>query len=160
MISRLKYVDHRVNGPYDVRYMQLKVQKLHPEARLPSYSHLGDAGMDLYAIERTILKPGERTAVRTGISMEIPTGHVGLIWDKNGLAIREGLKTLGGVIDASYRGEIHVGITNIGSREYVFEPGHKVAQLLFQKIEHLDIIESTELSVTSRGQGGFGSTGK
>lgn len=102
----------------------------------------------------------ERFAVRTGISLEIPEGYVGLIWDKSGIAIKEGIKTLGGVIDAGYRGEILIGVINLGNKDYVFDVGHKVAQILIQKIENFEIIESQELSDTSRGQSGFGSTGK
>lgn len=124
------------------------------------YAHPGDAGMDLFALERTTLKPGGRTMVRTGISVEIPEGFVGLVWDKSGIAIREGMKTLGGVIDAGYRGEVMVGIINLSDREYVFESGHKVAQLIIQRAESCEIEESHELTDTSRGQGGFGSTGK
>lgn len=140
--------------------MKVKVKKVDPKAILPSYAHPGDAGMDIFALEQTILKPGEQKAVRTGISMEIPDGCVGLVWDKSGLAIREGLKTLGGVVDAGYRGEIMIGMINLSKKDYVLEAGHKVAQMLIQKIERPTVEEAAELSDTSRGQGGFGSTGK
>ena len=92
--------------------------------------------------------------------MEIPNGHVGLFWDKSGLAIKEGIKLLGGVIDAGYRGEILIGVINLGKSEYVFETGHKVAQLLIQNVESPDITEVAELGASARGQKGFGSTGK
>ncbi len=121
---------------------------------------MGDAGIDLYALNTVTLKPLERTTIATGICLEIPLGYVGLIWDKSGIAIKEGIKTLGGVIDAGYRGEILIGVINLSNQEYTFEPGHKVAQILIQKIENFEIIESQELSDTSRGQSGFGSTGK
>jgi dUTP pyrophosphatase len=140
--------------------MKLLIKRVHPDAKIPSYAHPGDAGMDLFALERTALKPGERLAVRTGVSMEIPEGHVGLIWDKSGIAIKNGLKTLGGVVDAGYRGEVLIGMINLSQTEYIFEAGHKVAQVLIQKIERPDVEEASELSDTSRGHGAFGSTGK
>ncbi len=140
--------------------MKLKVLKLDQRAKLPVYAHTGDAGMDFFALEKTIIKPGEHVAIKTGISMEIPNGHVGLFWDKSGLAIKEGIKLLGGVIDAGYRGEILIGVINLGKSEYVFETGHKVAQLLIQNVESPDITEVAELGASARGQKGFGSTGK
>lgn len=140
--------------------MQLKVKKVHPEAKLPSYGHPNDAGMDLYAVEDTILEPGKPTRVKTGISVEIPVGYVGLCWDKSGLATNHALKTIAGVIDSSYRGEIMVGIINLGSESYTFKKGEKVTQMLIQKVENVEIVEVEELSATARGEGGFGSTGK
>ncbi|MEK7646243.1 MAG: dUTP diphosphatase [Patescibacteria group bacterium] len=140
--------------------MILRIKKLDPAAKLPSRAHEYDAGLDLYALEKTILKSGERKAVRTGIALEIPEGYVGLIWDKSGIAIKEGIKTLGGVVDAGYRGEVLVGTINLSAEEYVFEAGHKVAQILIQKVEQMEIEEVSELTDTTRGQGGFGSTGK
>jgi dUTP pyrophosphatase len=140
--------------------MRFKFKKLDPAAIPPAYAHPGDAGMDFFALERTVLNQGERKGIRTGVSIEIPKGCVGLFWDKSGIGIREGLKTLGGVIDAGYRGEVMIGMINLSDKEYVFEAGHKVAQLLIQKVEHCDIEETKDLSQTKRGKGGFGSTGK
>lgn len=127
---------------------------------MPIYVHSGDAGFDLFAIEDTKIKPGERAQVRIGIAMEIPDGYSGLIWDKSGLSHKHGLKVMGGVIDAGYRGEIMAGMINLGQEEYVVEKGHKAAQILIQKVERAEIIEVEELSDTSRGIGAFGSTGK
>ena len=140
--------------------MNIRIKKLDPRATTPAYVHPGDAGMDLFALEDTVLAPGELKAVKTGISMEIPDGHVGLIWDKSGIAIKEGLKVMGGVVDSGYRGEIMVGMVNLSKKEYRFEAGHKVAQMLIQKVEHPEIVEASELTETKRGAGGFGSTGK
>ncbi len=140
--------------------MELKIKKLVPNAVLPNYAHKGDAGMDFFALETTIIKKAERLQVRTGIIMAIPEGYVGLIWDKSGLSHKYGLKTLGGVIDAGYRGEIMIGMINLGDLEYTIEAGHKVAQMLIQKVESPEIIEVEELDDTSRGIGAFGSTGK
>ena len=146
-------------GCYYIR-MVIKFQKLDPNATLPSYAHPGDAGMDVFALERTVFAPGERKGVRTGFAMEIPDGHVALVWDKGGVGIKGGMKTLGGVIDAGYRGEVMIGMVNLSGAEYAFEAGHKVAQILIQRVERLEIEEAEKLSDTSRGAGGFGSTGK
>jgi dUTP pyrophosphatase len=140
--------------------MKIKIKKVHPDAKLPAYAHPGDAGMDFFALEKTVLKPGQRTTVRTGISMEIPHGYTGLFWDKSSIAIKQGLKVIGGVIDAGYRGEVLIGMINLGLEDYVFEAGHKVSQMLIQKVESPDIVETEELSDASRGVNGFGSTGK
>lgn len=139
--------------------LTLKIKRI-KEVNLPKYEHYGDAGLDLFAAEKTILKPGEKTAVSTGIQMEIPDGYVGLIWDKSGLAIKQGLKTLGGVVDSGYRGEVLVGIINLGSAEYTIEKNHKVAQMLIQKKEAVTIEEVNELSDSERGERGIGSSGK
>lgn len=140
--------------------MELKVKKLHPEAKLPSYAHASDAGMDLYTIEPVTIAPGERVQLKTGIAMAIPEGYVGLIWDKSGLSHKSGLKTLGGVIDAGYRGEVMVGCINTSTSSYTFAVGDKVAQMLIQKIEQPVITEVPDLDTTQRGSGAFGSTGK
>ena len=140
--------------------MIFKVKKLHPEAKLPSYAHPGDAGMDLFALETVTAEPGKITRVRTGIATEFSDGYVALFWDKGGLSINHGLKLLGGVLDAGYRGELVVGLINLLDTPHVIEKHHKVAQLLLQAVERPAITEATELSDTSRGAGGFGSTGK
>ena len=140
--------------------MKIKIKKLDSGATLPSYAHPGDAAMDMYALEQTVLRPGVQQAVKTGIAMEIPHGYAGLVWDKSGLAIREGLKTTGGVIDAGYRGEIMIGMINLSGKPYTFEAGHKIAQMIIQKVEACEIVEATELADSARGEKGFGSTGK
>ena len=140
--------------------MEIKITKLHPDAKIPQYAHHDDAGMDLFCTEEVTLKPGERLQIKTGIAMEIPDGYVGLIWDKSGLSQKFGLKTLGGVVDSGYRGEIMIGMYNLGAEPYVFEVGHKVAQMLIQKVEQPEIVEVEELSESVRGDNAFGSTGK
>lgn len=140
--------------------MEIKVKKLHKDAKLPTYAHHDDAGFDLYAIESVSIPVGARVLVGTGIAIEIPDGYVGLIWDKSGLSMVHGLKNLGGVIDAGYRGEIKAGVVNLSAEDYTITAGHKVAQMLIQKVEHADIKEVAGLSDTLRGHGGFGSTGK
>ena len=140
--------------------MILKIKKLHVDAILPKYATKDDAGMDLFAIENIELAPMERGQIGVGIAMEIPEGYVGLVWDKSGLSHKFGIKTLGGVIDSSYRGESIIGVINLGTEPYTFEKGHKIAQMLIQKIEHLDVVEVDNLSESDRGEKGFGSTGK
>jgi len=140
--------------------MELKVKKVDPEAKLPQYANAGDAGMDLFALENVSVKPSEIVRIRSGIAVEIPDGYVGLCWDKSGLSMNHGIKVLAGVIDSSFRGEIVMAVINLGKEPYTFEKGHKVMQMLLQKVEHVDIVETDTLSETDRGKSGFGSTGK
>jgi dUTP pyrophosphatase len=140
--------------------MELKVKKVHNDAKLPEYAHPHDAGMDLFALSDTEISPGEFIAIGTGVSIEVPEGYAGLIWDKSGIAITNGLKILGGVIDSGYRGEVKVGIINLSKKNYKFEKGHKVAQMIIQEIKRANLIEVINLSKSSRGDQGFGSTGK
>ncbi len=135
----------------------LKVERLSSTAKLPTRAHYNDAGMDLYSADYYSILPGERVLVKTGIKMAIPNGFVGLIWDKSGIA-RDGIHTLAGVIDAGYRGEILVNLTNLGHDIYHIAPGQKIAQILIQKIELPEIIEA-KLDKTERDSNGFGSTG-
>lgn len=140
--------------------MELKIVKLYQDAVLPTYAHPGDAGLDLYSYEDYVLRPWERRGVSTGIKMEIPVGFVGLVWDKSGRALREGLHTLAGVVDAGYRGEIQVVLENLGNSPIEIKKGTKLAQMLIQAVEQATILEARELSDTSRGEGAFGSTGQ
>jgi len=139
--------------------MKLKIKKLHPDAKIPSYAHPGDAGMDVFALESLTLAPGERGLVRTGIALEFPEGYVLLMWDKSGISTKHGITTLAGVIDAGYRGEIQIGVVNLGQDSHTFEKGSKVAQILVQPIVRAEIQEVEKLSESIRGEGGFGSTG-
>jgi dUTP pyrophosphatase len=140
--------------------MKLKIKKLNSKAIVPYYAHPDDAGFDLFSTEIMEIAPMSRVQIPIGIAIEIPEGFVGLIWDKSGLSHKNGLKTLGGVIDSGYRGEVKVGLINLSSEVYLLEKGHKVAQMIIQKKETCEIVEVDELSDTSRGEGGFGSTGK
>lgn len=140
--------------------MELRIQKLLISAKLPVYAQDGDAGFDLYAIESVVIPAGARVLVGTGIVMEIPDGYSGLIWDKSGLSNTYGLKTLGGVVDAGYRGEVRVGIVNLSANDFEVKEGNKIAQMLIQKVEHPELILVEELSETERGANGFGSTGE
>ena len=139
--------------------MKLKVKKLHKDAKLPTHGHPGDAGIDFYAIEDVMFLPGKQERVHTGVAIEIPEGHVGLIWDKSNVSFNLGLKVMGGVIDSSFRGELVMSLVNTKDEKVVMEKRHKVAQMLIQKFEHCDIVEVEELSETVRGHGREGSTG-
>ncbi|MBI2572993.1 dUTP diphosphatase [Candidatus Woesearchaeota archaeon] len=139
--------------------MHLPIKKLSPDAILPQYAHAGDAGLDFFSNEHVTILPNERHAVATGIAMAIPFGYVGLLWDRSGLAVKNGIKLLGGVIDASYRGEIKIIMYNTGTEPLVITKGMKIAQMLIQQYQQCTIQETNDLPDTSRGDKGFGSTG-
>lgn len=140
--------------------MIIKFQKLLPEAQLPVYANPGDAGMDIRTIESKILKPGERHIFPTGLSIQVPKNFVALIWDRSGLAAKEGLTCLAGVIDSGYRGEIGVVALNTGKKSIKIEKGDRIAQILIQPVIQAEIKEAKKLNQTQRGTGGFGASGK
>ncbi len=139
--------------------MVLKVKKLSAQAILPAYQHQGDAALDLYAAEDKILLPGKVENVSTGIALEIPVGMVGNIRDRSGLAAKHGLHTLAGVVDSNYRGEIFVVIINLGTEDYQIKVGDRIAQMLIQPIERVEIKEADNLADSDRGENRFGSSG-
>jgi dUTP pyrophosphatase len=137
----------------------IKIKKLNPEGIIPKYAKEGDAAFDLYSIEDHLLKPMDKVIIKTGISMEIPQGHFGNIRDRSGLAAKHGLHTLAGVVDSGYRGEVGVVMTNLGKENCEIKKGDRIAQMLIQKFESVEIEEVLELSESVRGEGGFGSSG-
>lgn len=141
--------------------MQLKVKKLDPKAIAPRYAHPGDAGMDLFALEPCRIEPGERALVKTGISIELPSGTEAQIRPRSGLAIKQGITVLNtpGTVDEGYRGEVGVILIHHGREAFVVEHGMKVAQMVVKRVESVEVVEVEDLSDTSRGSGGFGSTG-
>jgi dUTP pyrophosphatase len=136
--------------------------KLRDDAVLPARAHSGDAGMDLSACETVTIGVGERAVVGTGLAVEIPEGHAGLVVPRSGLALRHGLSTVNapGVIDAGYRGEVRVILLNT-DKEHTFtvEPGMRVAQLLVVPVVAVNVVETVALTTSDRGDGGFGSSG-
>jgi len=136
------------------------VKKINEDAKIPEYAHSDDAGMDLFAAQDTTVPKNGHVMVPTGLAFEIPAGYVGLIWPKSGLAVNHGIVTLAGVLDSGYRGELAVVIASTKDEEYTFKKGEKVAQMLIQKVDQSAIRIVSELSETTRGEGGFGSTGK
>lgn len=139
--------------------MQLKVKKLDPEAKLPTKGHPGDAGIDFYTLEEVSFEPGEQKRVRTGIAFELPKGCAGLFWDKSSISFNYGLTIVGGVIDEGFRGEVTISMFNISKEIQTLKKGQKFTQMLIQKFEDCDVVESETLSETIRGQGREGSTG-
>lgn len=139
--------------------MKIQIKKLHADAKTPKFALEGDSGLDLYSVSDVILKPGQRISCPTGIAIKIPEGHAGLIWDKSSISQKNGIKTLGGVIDSNYTGEWFVGLINLGQNDFVIKKGQKIAQVLIQKIEKPEIEEVEELEQTNRGEARFGSTG-
>ena len=140
--------------------MKIKIKKLDKDAKLFSYAHEGDAGLDIYSLEDKTIKAGTREIIRTGIALALEPGYVGLVWDKSGLAAKHGIKTMGGVMDSGYRGEYKVIVYNTSEEDYEIKKHDKIAQLLIQPIIQAKIEETQSLDETSRGEGGFGSTGK
>lgn len=127
---------------------------------IPSYAKAGDAGLDLRASEQITIGSGETGVVPTGLRFAIPEGHVGLVWDRSGLAANNSITTMAGVIDSSYRGELRVVLKNLGKESFVIEKGMRIAQMLIQPVANsIPILEVDELPESRRGDAGFGSTG-
>ena len=156
--SQSKSKKHRApfptwNGPV------LNVKKLHESAVVPTKANSADAGYDLYALEGTIVDKHCHKLIKTGISMQIPDGYVGLIWPRSGLAYKHGIDVFAGVIDSTYRGDIGVILYNSQYSNYTIEKGDRIAQIIFQKIEDFDLHVVENLDDSTRGTGGFGSSG-
>lgn len=142
--------------------MQLPIRRLDPELPLPSYAHAGDAGLDLFSAASLTIAPGERVLIPTGIAISIPEGFAGFVQPRSGRAIKDGLSFVNtpGLIDAHYRGEIKVIAINLDPHTPIaIERGDKIAQLVIQAVERVEVLEVAELDETARGEGGFGSTG-
>ena len=143
--------------------MTLRVQRLAATARLPSRATAGDAGLDLYASEPARLDPGARASVGTGIAVEIPDGHAGLVLPRSGWAAKHGISLVNapGLIDAGYRGEVRVLLLNTDPIEaFEISEGDRIAQLLVVPFATLEPVEAESLAESERGEGGFGSTGR
>ena len=143
--------------------MQLLVTKTRDGATMPTRAHEGDAGLDLYACEAAHLGPGERWSVGTGIAVEIPDAHAGLVLPRSGLAREHGITVLNspGLIDSGYRGEVGVLLLNTDPAEvFRIEAGDRIAQLLVVPIAPAEPIEVEGLAESARGGGGFGSSGR
>ena len=142
---------------------ELRVRLLAATAKLPTRATPGDAGLDLYASEAVRLGPGERASVGTGIAVEVPAGHAGLVLPRSGWAARHGIALVNapGLIDAGYRGEVRVLLLNTDRDEpFEISQSDRIAQLLVVPFAALDPVESEELGESQRGEGGFGSTGR
>ena len=143
--------------------MELPIAKLKEGATLPTRAHEGDAGLDLYACESAHIGPGERWSVGTGVGVEIPAGHAGLVLPRSGLARDHGIALVNspGLIDSGYRGELRVLLLNTDPAEtFRVEAGDRIAQLLITPIAIAEPVEAAALADTPRGDGGFGSSGR
>lgn len=145
--------------------MTIQVKRTDPRAILPRYATDGAAAMDLSAClsgEEVTLAPGERALIPTGIAVAVPLCHVGLIFARSGLAVKQGLTLSNGVgvIDSDYRGELKVGLINLGREPYTIRHGERIAQLAVMPVVQTQPVEVEALDDTARGTGGFGSTGK
>ena len=143
--------------------MQLPIIKLKEDATLPSRAHEGDAGLDLYACESAHIGPGERWGVGTGVGVEIPEGHAGLVLPRSGLARDHGIALVNapGLIDSGYRGELRVLLLNTDPAEtFRVEPGDRIAQLVLTPIATPEPVGASALTESARGEGGFGSSGR
>jgi dUTP pyrophosphatase len=143
--------------------VELRVVKLREEASLPSRAHEGDAGLDLHSSEAVTIGPGERASVATGIAVEVPDGHAGLVLPRSGLAARHGIALVNapGLIDSGYRGEVRVLLLNTDrERAFDVEAGDRIAQLLLVPYTHAEPTAASELAASTRGDGGFGSSGR
>jgi dUTP pyrophosphatase len=138
----------------------LQFFKINSIAHLPQYAHPGDAGFDLYSVEEGILNPGEKHMFALGIASEIPEGWYVSIRDRSGMAAKNGIHVLGGVVDSSYRGEWKVILVNLGKEAFTVSIGDRIAQGILQPAPQAELVEVKSLSESDRGEGGFGSTGK
>ncbi len=139
--------------------IKIKILKISPDAIIPKYATKQDAGCDLCSVENLTIKKGEWLSIKTGIEIEIPFGYYGRIAPRSGLAFRNAIDTLAGVIDSGYRGEICVILINHGKSDFVIKKGDRIAQMIFEKIDQAKFIETNLLSSSDRDKKGFGSTG-
>lgn len=141
--------------------MQIPLQRLDGELPIPAHAHPGDAGVDLYARESVRLDTGERAVVPTGIAVAIPDGFAGLVTPRSGLAARHGISVVNGpgLVDSGYRGEIKVVLVNLSNEPFEIERGDRIAQFVVIPVAVQELVPVEELPESTRGSGGFGSTG-
>jgi len=143
--------------------VDLPISRLNEAAVLPTRAHDGDAGLDLYACEAAHIGPGERWSVGTGVAVEIPEGHAGLVLPRSGLAKKHGITLVNapGLIDSGYRGELRVLLLNTDPADtFRVEPGDRIAQLVISPVVLAEPVEAAALAESARGDGGFGSSGR
>lgn len=139
--------------------MKIKIKKLKDNARLPTYHHPGDVGMDMYAMETVTIAPMGHYRFWHGFAMEFPIGYAAIVKDKGSIS-KAGLHTMGGVFDAGFRGEYNTHLVNLSDQPYTVEIGDKVSQLVIYPVEIAELEETDTLSESARREGMFGSTGK
>jgi len=138
-----------------------RIKRLSPNAKIPTRADPGSSGFDLYASEPAFISPGEKALIKTGLAMEVPYGYEVQIRPRSGLAAKNGITVLNtpGTVDASYRGEVQVVLFNTSPLLFTVEQGARIAQAVVMKLPDVEIQECSELSDTTRGAGGFGSSG-
>ncbi len=142
--------------------IKVKVKRLDPGLPLPRFAHPGDAGVDLFSRIDVLLEPGERKTIPAGIAISLPSGWAAFIQPRSGLAANHGITIVNtpGLIDSGYRGEIKVILLNTDKeKSFEIKRGDKIAQMVVQQVAEVEWEEVNELDSTSRGAGGFGSTG-
>jgi dUTP pyrophosphatase len=141
--------------------LEMRVKRLNADARLPAYAHPGDAGLDLFADESLALAPGESAVVKTGVAIALPPDTEGQVRPRSGLAAKHRISVLNtpGTIDEGYRGEVGVILVNFGKSVFQVEKGMKIAQLVIKPVLRVAVTAVDSLDETTRGAGGFGSTG-
>jgi dUTP pyrophosphatase len=138
--------------------VDVRIHRLDKTVEMPKYAKKGDAAFDLRSAEEKTVKAGHKELVKTGLRIAVPEGYCGLIWDRSGLAAKNGIHCLAGVLDSGYREEIVVVLHNLGKEDFLIEKNMRMAQMLIQPVETAMIKEVEELEETER-KGGFGHTG-
>ncbi len=141
--------------------MKLLIERINEKATIPFYAHIGDAGMDLFSVEKILIAPGEIKLIHTGIKLQLPLNTEAQVRPRSGLAIKNGITVLNtpGTIDEGYRGEVMIILINHGKKAFLVEEKMKIAQMVIKPTISVQIEEVNELTESDRGQGGFGSTG-
>jgi len=139
--------------------MKVRVKRLDSNAQLPCHMTEGDAAVDLRSVESCVIKAGQKHIVRSGLAFEIPKGYAGLVWDRSGLAAKHEIHTMAGVIDSNYRGEVRVVLKNFSDKDFEVSVGDRIAQMLIQPVQEIEVEDADELSETGRGDNGFLSSG-
>lgn len=141
--------------------LEVKIKRVHPDAKIPLQANPGDAGMDLYSIEEAEIPSGEARLIKTGLQIELPTGTEAQVRPRSGLALKNSVTVLNspGTIDEGYRGEIGVILINHGKETFVVEKSMRIAQMVIQMVPSIQLIEAEQLSESVRGASGFGASG-
>lgn len=140
--------------------MEILIQKLSEDAQIPSKANQGDAGYDLVSVEEKILNPLERVVVKTGIKIQIPNNCYGRVAPRSGLAVKNGIDVMAGVIDSGYRGEVGVVLINLSNEKFMVRKGAKIAQLIIESCGSADWHQVKNLEESQRGSNGYGSSDK
>jgi dUTP pyrophosphatase len=164
----MKKLLHKILDPKELgkeealNFVDVKIEKVHKDAIIPTYSHYDDACCDLYIVEDYILRPGQRMLLRTGIAIEIPTGFEVQLRPRSGLALKHGISLVNapGTVDAQYRNEVKILAINLGDKPVALKKGDRCAQMCIKPVFKIDFQEVDSLNPSDRGLGGWGSTGK